>query len=147
MPPGSVGRAQVGALRSEKEALTVVLRTWEDLLRNAPTACVCVCVCLLLYGMGGSGHCSVCAATGMETALSEAHDPRVGRPFQHARVYFPPAMFHFQSDFCCLDGSFSIRFVFSRSLWIKRPIGFWLEGEASSICFSLTSQNTGHTTV
>ena len=104
---------------------------------------VCVCVLVIVW----DGHCSVCAATGMETALSETHDPRVGRPFQHAREYFPPAMFHFQSDFCCLDGSFSIRFVFSRSLWIKRPIGFWLEGEASSIYFSLTSQNTGHTTV
>ena len=110
-------------------------------LRNAPAACVCVLVIVW------DGHCSVCAATGMETALSETHDPRVGRPFQHAREYFPPAMFHFQSDFCCLDGSFSIRFVFSRSLWIKRPIGFWLEGEASPIYFSLTSQNTGHTIV
>ena len=142
LPPGSVGSAQVGALRSEKEALTVVLRTWEDLFAEC-TRSMWVCVLVIVW----DGHCSVCAATGMETALSETHDPRVGRPFQHAREYFPPAMFHFQSDFCCLDVSFSIRFVFSRSLWIKRPIGFWLEGEASPIYFSLTSQNTGHTIV
>ena len=101
---------------------------------------VCVCAC---YCMGWALQ----RVRGNWNGNSIVRDPRVGRPFQHAREYFPPAMFHFQSDFCCLDGSFSIRFVFSRSLWIKRPIGFWLEGEASSIYFSLTSQNTGHTTV
>ena len=143
MPPGSVGSAQVGALRSEKEALTVVLRTWEDLFAEC-TRSMCVCVCLLLYGMG-------IAACARQLEWKQ-HCPRPtthesgGLSSTHENIFHPP-MFHFQSDFCCLDGSFSIRFVFSRSLWIKRPIGFWLEGEASSIYFSLTSQNTGHTIV
>ena len=146
MPPGSVGRAQVGALRSEKEALTVVLRTWEDLLRNAPTACVCVCVLVIVWD-GWQWALQRVRGNWNGNSIVRSPRPTSRRPFQHAREYFPPAMFHFQSDFCCLDGSFSIRFVFPRSFWIKRPIGFWLEGEASSIYFSLTPQNTGHTPV
>ena len=143
LPPGSVGSAQVGALRSEKEALTVVLRTWEDLFAEC-TRSMCVCLCVLVIVWDG-WQWALQRVRGNWNGNSIVRDPRVGRPFQHAREYFPPAMFHFQSDFCCLDSSFSIKFVFSFPCGSNVQNRYWLEGEASSIYFSLTSQNTGHT--
>ena len=90
-------------LRSEKEALTVVLRTWEDLFAEC-TRSMCVCVCLLLYGMG-------IAACARQLEWKQ-HCPRPtthesgGLSSTHENIFHPPC-FIFNQTFVALTVRFN----------------------------------------
>ena len=61
---------------------------------------VCVCVLVIVC----DGHCSVCAATGMETALSETHESG-GLSSTHENIFHPPC-FIFNQTFVALTVRF-----------------------------------------
>ena len=102
LPRGSVGSAQVGALRSEKEALTVVLRTWEDLFAEC-TRSMCVCVCLLLYGMGIAA-CARQLEWKQHCPKPTTHESG-GLSSTHENIFHPPC-FIFNQTFVALTVRF-----------------------------------------
>ena len=96
----------MGALRSEKEALTVVLRTWEDLFAECTRSmCVCVCAC---YCMGwvavGIAACARQLEWKQHCPKPTTHESG-GLSSTHENIFHPPC-FIFNQTFVALKVRF-----------------------------------------